>query len=233
VFFLLFIVRTGWTLHRGGRPAMFWTRRNTGLIRTRNPPMRMSLTLWLHLSFDALWVLNGAVFYVLIFATGQWVRIVPTRWDTVPNALSAALQYASLDWPSENGWVNYNALQLVSYFLVVFVAAPLAILTGLRLSPAWPRRKKRLDAVFPFKTARRVHYWVLIFFIAFTIVHVTLVLATGALNNLNHMYAVRNDDSWVGFWVFAASIVVMAAAWVGARPSVLRSIAAVGGRVSP
>jgi hypothetical protein len=26
-----------------------------------------------------------------------------------PNAVSAALQYVSLDWPTENGWVNYNA----------------------------------------------------------------------------------------------------------------------------
>ena len=39
--------------------------------------------------------------------------------------------------------------------------------------------------------------------------HVALVFTTGALRNLNHMYAGRNDHSWVGFWFFAASMVVV------------------------
>ncbi|MEU8247905.1 hypothetical protein [Nonomuraea sp. NPDC048916] len=30
-------------------------------------------------------------YVVLLFATGQWVRIVPSDWAVVPNALSAAL----------------------------------------------------------------------------------------------------------------------------------------------
>jgi len=33
------------------------------------------------------------------------VRIVPTSWETVPNALSALLQYLM----PENGWKNYNS----------------------------------------------------------------------------------------------------------------------------
>ncbi|MFP3802940.1 oxidoreductase, partial [Paraburkholderia sp. SIMBA_027] len=72
-------------------------------------------------------MLNGLIFIVLLFATGQWLRIVPTNWDVFPNALSAGLQYASLNWPLENGWNNYNRLQLLTYFLTVFIAAPLAI----------------------------------------------------------------------------------------------------------
>ncbi|MEU5849212.1 hypothetical protein [Saccharopolyspora shandongensis] len=47
-------------------------------------------------------------------------------WEVFPNALSAALQYASLDWPTENGWVHYNALQQLAYFTTVLVATPLA-----------------------------------------------------------------------------------------------------------
>ena len=92
------------------RPAAFWTR-TTGPFRRRNPPVRIGIPLWFHLSLDAVWVLNGVVYIVLLFATGHWLRIVPTSWEVVPNALSAALQYASLDWPTENGWVNYNSLQ--------------------------------------------------------------------------------------------------------------------------
>ena len=79
-------------------------------------------------TLDAIWVLNGVIYWILLFATGQWTRIVPTGWDVFPHAVSVAIQYASLDWPLENGWVNYNALQLLTYFVTVFVAAPLAIL---------------------------------------------------------------------------------------------------------
>ena len=74
-----------------------------------------------------LWLLNGLVFYVLLFATGQWRRVVPTSWDVLPNAASVALQYLSLDWPTENGWVAYNSLQILAYFVTIFIAAPLAL----------------------------------------------------------------------------------------------------------
>lgn len=230
-FFLLFIIRSGWLVRTIQRPDAFWTRNNSGPIRTAGKPVRISLNLWMHICLDTLWVVNGVLFYVLLFSTGQWARIIPTRWDIFPNAVSAGLQYASLDWPVENGWVNYNALQVLSYFLVVFVAAPLALVTGIRMSPGLAVRFTSLDRVFPLPVARKVHFPVMAFFVAFIVVHVTLVLATGALNNLNHMYAARNDNGWVGFWIFAASVVVMVAAWIAAKPIVLRSIAGTFGRV--
>jgi len=230
-FFILFIIRSGWLVRIATRPTAYWTRNNKGLITTKGQPVRISMNLWLHLSFDTLWVLNGVLFYVLLFSTGQWLRLIPTRWDIFPNALSAGLQYASLNWPAENGWANYNALQVLSYFLVVFVAAPLALITGIRMSPGLASRFAPLDKVFPTPVARTIHFPVMVFFVAFVIVHVTLVLATGALNNLNHMYAVRNDNSWAGFVIFAASVIVMIVAWFAARPVVLRSLAGLTGRV--
>jgi thiosulfate reductase cytochrome b subunit len=230
-FFILFIIRSGWLVRITKRPDAYWTRNNRGFIRTKGAPVRISLNLWLHLTVDTLWVLNGVLFYVLIFSTGQWVRIVPTSWDVFPNAVSAALQYASLNWPVETGWTNYNGLQLLSYFLVVFIAAPLALITGIRMSPGLTARFVPIAKAFPLPVARAIHYPVMIFFAAFIVVHVALVLATGALNNLNHMYAGRNDASWVGFWIFAATLVVMIGAWIGARPVLLRSLAALSGKV--
>src|SRR6516225_10789834 len=38
--------------------------------------------------------------------------------------------------PEPNGFYNYNALQQIAYFTVVFVFVPLAILTGIAMSPA-------------------------------------------------------------------------------------------------
>ena len=71
LFFILLIIRIGWWVRTTKRPPAFWTRNNTGLLRTRNPPVRIELHLWLHLSRDTLWVLNRVVVFVLIFATGQ------------------------------------------------------------------------------------------------------------------------------------------------------------------
>ena len=231
-FFILLIIRTGWQIRTAARPAAHWTRNNTGLLKTKNAPSKISLTLWFHLSLDALWVLNGIIFYILIFTTGQWLRLVPQKWDVFPNALSAGLQYASLNWPTENGWTNYNSLQLLTYFATVFIAAPLAIITGLRMSGAWPKNATRLNRVYPVELARAIHFPVMLYFVFFIIVHVTLVLATGFLRNLNHMYGGSDNTSWVGFWIFAASLVVMAVAWVAARPLFLRSIAALTGSIT-
>ncbi len=230
--FLLLIIRTGWQVRTAKRPAGHWTRNNSGPLRTKNPPKKITLELWLHLTLDALLVLNGIVFLVLAFATGHWVRIVPTTWEVVPNAASALLQYLSLNWPVENGWVNYNSLQQLSYFAIVFVVTPLAIITGLRMSGAWPANAPRLNRAFPIEWARAVHFPVMLVFLAFIVVHVALVLSTGALRNLNRMYAARDDDSWIGFGVFAGSIVVMVAAWFLARPVFLRPVASLTGKVT-
>lgn len=231
-FFILLIIRSGWMVRTSQRPGAYWTRNNRGLIRTRNPPTKISLDLWFHLFLDAFWVLNGIFFFVLIFTTGQWMRLVPTSWDVFPNALSTVIQYASLNWPTENGWVNYNSLQLLAYFTTVFIAAPLAVITGIRTSGAWPAKAKKLNKLYPIEVARAIHYLVMLYFVLFIIVHVTLVVATGALRNLNHMYAVRDDTSWVGFWIFAASLVIMIAVWIAAQPLFLRPIAALTGKLS-
>lgn len=231
-FFLLLIIRTGWQVRTTTRPSGHWTRNNKGLIKTKNAPTKITLELWLHLTLDALWVLNGLVFAILLFATGQWMRIVPTSWDVIPNALSAALQYASLNWPTDNGWVNYNALQLLTYFATVFIAAPLAFISGIRTSSAWPKKATALNKAYPIELARAIHFPVMIYFVAFIVVHVFLVLATGALRNLNHMYGGSDAAGWFGFWVFAASVAAMVAAWFLARPLFLRPIASLMGKVS-
>jgi len=119
------------------------------------PGLRHSIGLarWWHLSVDALWLLNGVIFYVLLFATGRWERLIPTSWDVFPNALSTLVQYLSLNWPAEHGWVAYNGLQLIAYFTTVFLAAPLALITGLGMSPALSTRFKAISRVFSIQTA--------------------------------------------------------------------------------
>ncbi|MBT2554162.1 cytochrome b/b6 domain-containing protein [Arthrobacter sp. ISL-5] len=226
MFFLVLIVRTGLQVrHEKKAPASFTPKEGSFFSPKGSTPKKVSLTQWLHQSLDVLWVLNGLIFIVLLFVTSQWMKIVPTNLDVIPNALSAALQYASLDWPHENGWLYYNALQMLAYFTTVFLAAPLAILSGMRFSTWWPDKNGRLSKIYPVEIARKVHYPVMLYFVAFTVVHVFLVFFTGALRNLNHMYTSRDVVDWVGLGVFILSLVVTAAAWILTKPLFTRPLA--------
>jgi len=231
IFLMVLIIRSGWQVRTVKRPPAFWTRTNTGVIRTKARPRKISIQLWFHNAVDLLWVVNGAIFIVLIFVTGQWVRIVPTSWEVFPNALSSLLQYASFQWPVENGWVNYNSLQQLSYFGVVFLLAPLAIITGVRMAEFWPA-DARISKIYKVEWARAVHFPVMLLFVLFIVVHVVLVLATGAQRNLNHMFAASDDaTSWWGVGFFAGAMLLCVAAVFAAQPIVLRAIAGAFGKV--
>ncbi|MFD4292920.1 molybdopterin-dependent oxidoreductase [Rhodococcus sp. NPDC058505] len=177
---------------------------------------------WWHLGIDVLWLVNGLVFYILLFATGHWRRLVPTSWDVFPNSVTVLIEYLSLDWPTENGWVAYNSLQQLTYFVTVFVVGPAALLTGLGMSPALSTRFRALSRVLSIQVARSLHFLVLVWFLLFIVIHVALVFTTGLLRNLNHMYAGRDANTWVGFAVFAASMVVVIVGWVAATPVTFR-----------
>lgn len=226
VFLMVLIIRSGWMVHTEKKPPATWAPR-----RAKSGSGRISLTLWTHQALDLLWLVNGIVFVVLLAITGQWKRVVPISWDFIPNAASALLQYVSLNWPVENGWTNYNSLQVLTYFVTIFVAAPLAALTGIRLSPLWKRMPKALSRAYPVEVARAIHLPVMFYFVAFITVHVALVFATGALRNLNHMYAGQDVVNWTGFWIFLASIAVLVAGWMLARPLFIAPVARVFGTV--
>jgi sulfoxide reductase catalytic subunit YedY len=249
LFLLIFIIRSGlqilsdhprlyWTRHSTPGKDWFriqkpvpdeplWTAKQDSISLPRHvglPGLRHSIGLarWWHLGIDSLWLLNGLVFYVLLFTTSQWRRVIPTTWAVFPNALSVLIQYLSLRWPTESGWVAYNSLQLLAYFITIFVAAPLALLTGLGMSPALSTRFKRVSRVLSIQTARSLHFLVMVWFLVFIVSHVALVFTTGLLRNMNHVYAARNDGSWIGLAVFAASMVVVIVGWVAATPFTLR-----------
>jgi len=169
--------------------------------------------LW-HLSVTLLWVANGVLFYILLFATGQWQRTVPTSWEVFPNAVSAGIQYLSFNFPVQDAWISYNSLQLLSYFVTTFVAAPLALLTGLMHSPAIAKRVPWVNA----EVGKSLHLFVLAWFVVFTIVHVTLVLITHPLENLNHIVLGSNDSGWAGLVLFLVAIVIGAVLWALASP---------------
>ncbi len=188
------------------------------------PGIRHSIGLarWWHFSFDLLWLVNGLVFYIMLFSTGQWRRIVPQSWDVFGNAVSTAVQYASLDFPSNQGFTNYNGLQIIAYFTTVLVAAPLAFVTGLLQAPSVAARFGFGRGLFNRQVARTVHFAVLLWMVFFIVVHTTMVFITGLVGNLNHIVLGTDTETYWAVVVYAVAMIIITALWLAASPITLR-----------
>ena len=83
---------------------------------------------------------------------------------------------------------RYNSLQKWSYLLVIFVALPAMIATGLALSPGmdagWPWL---LDLFGGRQSARSVHFIAAMLLAGFTVLHLVLVILAGAWNEVRSM----------------------------------------------
>jgi Ni,Fe-hydrogenase I cytochrome b subunit len=75
---------------------------------------------------------------------------------------------------------SYNPIQRGTYLFVVFVLFPLAVWTGLAMSPA-------VVSAFPFvvtvfggqQSARTIHFFVTVLFVLFVLIHVVMVWRAG------------------------------------------------------
>jgi thiosulfate reductase cytochrome b subunit len=86
------------------------------------------------------------------------------------------------------GFSRYGAAQRRTYMLVVFLATPLAILTGLAMSPAVTAAAPVLLAIFGgHQSARTIHFFLSIALTAFTVVHVIMVVRSGFSRQMRGM----------------------------------------------
>ena len=170
------------------------------------------------------WVGNGVVFVLLLFATDQWKRLVPNSWQIIPDAWSVFVHYATFHLPPEpNGFYHYNALQQLTYFGVVFVLVPLAMLTGLSMSPAFTARfmwYPRLPGNR--QVSRSIHFLIMCAFVVFIIGHVSMVVLTGFARNMNHIVMGTDNTNPIGLYLGLAGggVVVLlnvVANWVAWR----------------
>lgn len=158
-------------------------------------------------------VLNGVVFIFLLFYTHQWHRLVPVSWKIIPDSWSIFVHYITFNMPVEpNGFYHFNALQQLSYFGVVFILAPLAMLTGMAMSPAIENRFHWYPKLFGNRqAARSIHFLVMIAYVIFIIIHVTLIALTGLVRNMNHIVLGIDDSSnltglYIGIGIILSTI---------------------------
>lgn len=164
-------------------------------------------------------ILTGAVFIALLFATGQWHRLVPDSLRIVPEAWATWVHYAMFHLPPEpNGFFAYNALQKLSYFAVIFGLGPLAILTGIAMSPAVVNRFPWYARLFGGRqSARSIHFLNMLCFVGFIVVHVALVAITGFARNMNHIVLGTDDLRPHGMIIGLIAIGAVALSWVAAH----------------
>jgi len=141
-----------------------------------------------HFFFAWAFVLNGVAF------AGYAVLGRHLSRDLVPSgpelrAIGRALRDHLLFRFRHGGAADrYNVLQKLSYVSIIFVAAPLLVLTGLAMSPRVDAAVPALPAAFGGRqSARTLHFLLTLGLIAFTAVLLFMVLVTGFWNNLRSM----------------------------------------------
>jgi Ni/Fe-hydrogenase b-type cytochrome subunit len=139
-----------------------------------------------HFFFAWVMTICGIAYVAWAFARGN-LRELILRPADVPKILPMQLYYFRLrKQPPPHG--KYNPLQKTAYTLVIFVFAPLIVLTGLALSPGIDAMLPWLPQVFGGRQfARLWHFAAMLALIGFVFIHVTLVLTTGVFNHLRSM----------------------------------------------
>jgi thiosulfate reductase cytochrome b subunit len=191
--------------HRFDTTGLFGASEEDGVPAARGFPFWATLPgpQWLAMGrlwhFAAAWVfvLNGALFAVWAVWRGHLKNdLLPTRQDLrgLPRTF---LDHLKLNFPRREAARHYNGLQKLAYLVVIFALGPLTVLTGLTMSPT-------MDAAFPpllwlfggRQTARTFHFLCAFSFVGFFLVHIAMVVLSGAWNNLRSMitghYAVED-----------------------------------------
>jgi hypothetical protein len=101
-------------------------------------------------------------------------------------------------------------LQQISYFGVVFILAPLAMLTGMAMSPAIENRCHWYPKLFGNRqSARSIHFMVMIAYVIFIIIHITLVIVTGLVRNMNHItFGTDSTTNFSGLYIGLGIVIV-------------------------
>lgn len=149
-----------------------------------------------YLHFLSAWVcvLNGLL-YVVSGLISQHFRknLLPAKADLSWRSISRVTSnHLHLKRPTEAESLTYNVLQRTTYLAVVFVLFPLAIWTGLGMSPA-------VTSVFPSlatvlggqQSARTIHFFVALLLVLFLFVHIFMVILAGFRRRVRAMITGR------------------------------------------
>jgi len=149
-----------------------------------------------YLHFEAAWVLvlTGLVYGIASllnahFRNDLFPPPAQRRWRAFRDVFAKLLHRAP---PDEAESRSYNAVQRVSYLLVIFVLFPLVIWTGLALSPAFDSAvPAAVNLLGGRQSARTLHFFVSGFLVIFLVVHVAMIVHAGFWSRMRAMITGR------------------------------------------
>lgn len=147
-----------------------------------------------HFAFAWLLVLPGLCYWIWGLARRHVTRdLLPRRAELKPGRILHDIgRHARLRFPTGEAARHYNVLQKLAYLSVLFVLLPLAVLTGLAMSPnldaAWPWL---LDLFGGRQSARSIHFLCAIGLALFILVHLLMVVLAGPINEMRSMLTGR------------------------------------------
>jgi thiosulfate reductase cytochrome b subunit len=141
-----------------------------------------------HFFFAWLLVLNGAVYLLYSIVSGHLRRDLLPTGSQLRKIGHTIREHLLLRFPRGDDARHYNALQKLAYLIVALVLLPLVVLTGLTMSPGVNAAVPELLTLFGGRqSARTIHFLAASGLVLFVIVHVAMVLLSGAWNNLRSM----------------------------------------------
>lgn len=147
-----------------------------------------------HFFFAWLFVINGLIYMAYGFITRHFRRdLLPSKDELRPSNLSHEIaDHARFRFPKGEKARHYNALQKLTYLLVIFLLLPVMILSGLTMSPGFNAFAPWLLDLFGGRqSARTLHFITAGSLVAFVVVHVAMVLVSGLFNNMRSMITGR------------------------------------------
>ena len=141
-----------------------------------------------HLFFAWLLVINGLFFTAYALISRHITRdLAPTGKD-LRGIGKAVKDHIVLRHPKGDEAKRYNVLQKLAYVGILFVVAPLIVLTGLTMSPTIVTAFPWLLTIFGGRqAARTIHFIACFTFVGFIVIHVLQVILTGFFNNIRSM----------------------------------------------
>jgi len=144
------------------------------------------------LHFQSAWavVFTGLLYVLFGLFTGHFRKnLLPGRADLAWRGFSRVIaNHLRFKRPANAEVWSYNPLQRLAYLFVIFVLFPLAIWTGLAMSPAF-------TSAFPFsvavlggqQSARTIHFFVAVILVGFLVAHVVMICLAGFRSRMRAM----------------------------------------------
>lgn len=165
-----------------------------------------------HFIAGMIWIITGAVYCGYMFFSGAWRRLIPTSWDVFPGAWHDLVGYLTFNIPPESAFHPYDSLQQLTYAGVVFVLAPIMILTALAMSPAFTNRFPGFLLLFGGRrqVARSLHFLGMVGFSIFIIIHVAMVALVYFYRNVKLItFGTTDVDIAAAITVFIAALLFL------------------------